>query len=84
MPALVYDEVLAVVREWPVEQRLLLVRDILHDLADVNPYVDPGPLSKSDRPKLTDLLGMLDTGRPAPTDEEIEKMLRERREERCG
>jgi hypothetical protein len=74
-----YSEVLTAVTAWPPERRFELIHDVLRTLA-------PKPsVSKEERQAaLRRLRGMLATSDPPPTDEEIERLLDERRMRKLG
>ena len=69
-----YATVLDTVREWPIENRLALVQDVLKTL-------QPTP-SHPRRDTLSKALGLLATSEPAPSDAHIEQWLDERRMEK--
>jgi hypothetical protein len=73
-----YDEVLAAVATWPEEQRQALVRDVLDTLA-----VEPDKLLRR-RAALQRLNGILAGITPTPTDEDVQRWLDERRQEKYG
>ena len=62
-----YDSVLQTVRQWPPHRRFALVRDVIDTLA-----ADASP-SRPRRKTLKKALGLLATGRPAPSDAEIQR-----------
>ncbi len=64
------------VRQLPVSDRLELVSTIIESLQDAQP-------PKLDRSKyIKQMKGLLKTDRPAPTDEQVEAMLENRRIEK--
>jgi hypothetical protein len=77
------DETAAIldrVRNWPAESRLALAQKILGTLGgDLRPDVEPRP-----KGTLADLVGLLKTDGPPPTDEEIAQMLHDERMRRYG
>jgi len=73
-----YEGVLNIVRQWPLLQQMALVQDVLKTLK-----VRLEPARRSGN-TLSRALGLLATDQPAPTDEEIEQWLDERRTERYG
>ncbi len=76
---LTYDTVLQAVNHWSPTQRFALVQDVLKTL-------EPSALSPSfsKRHTLDKALGLLKTDRPAPTDEEVGRILHETRLEKYG
>jgi hypothetical protein len=74
-----YDGVLKIVQTWPAARRLTLVQEVLKTLAPAD-VTERSPRSRT----LEQARGLLTTGRSAPTDEEIEQWLDERRTERYG
>jgi hypothetical protein len=73
-----YEQVLTIVRSWSVSQRFTLVQDVFKMLA---PIESSGLASRS---TLDQARGLLATGQPAPTDEDIAQWLDERRTGRYG
>jgi len=73
-----YETVLKTVREWPPDRRFALVRDVINALA-----AETFP-SRSGRKTLERALGLLATGRPAPSDAEVKQWLDEHRMEKYG
>jgi hypothetical protein len=68
-----YESILAVVSKWPLARRISLLQDVLKTLV---------PETQTRRPQrktLEKALGLLDTGHPAPSDQEIQQWLDERR-----
>jgi hypothetical protein len=78
LPTLDYETVLRIVRDWPPEQRVIFLQDVLKTLITA---VDPARTHKA---TLAQARGLLATERPAPTDEEVSRLLGERRAERYG
>ena len=73
-----YETVLNTVRQWPLDRRFALVRDVLSTLV-------PEVLLSQPRPKtLEKALGLLATSQPAPSDAEIKQWLDEHRLEKYG
>ncbi|WP_066382120.1 hypothetical protein [Anabaena sp. CA = ATCC 33047] len=63
-------------RQLPVSDRLELINDIIESLqAPPNPHPDRTRI-------IQQMKGLLKTNQPAPTDEEVEAMLEERRVEK--
>ena len=73
-----YEGVLKIVSQWPVAQQMALVGDVLKR---ISPRVEP---PKHRRRTLEQAFGLLATDKPAPTDEEVERYLDERRMEKYG
>jgi len=72
-----YETVRTIIHKWPAEMRITLIHDILDTLAKQE-------TKDTKRGTLERARGLLSTGRPAPTDEEVQKMLDERRMEKYG
>lgn len=70
-----YDEVLQTIQTWPPDQRFTLVQDILQTLA---PQFKS---SRTQRKTLQKALGLLASD-DAPSDEQVEQWLDERRTEK--
>jgi hypothetical protein len=73
-----YESILAVVSKWPPARRINLLQDVLKTLV---------PETQTRRPQrktLEKALGLLDTGHPAPSDQEIQQWLDEHRIEKYG
>ena len=73
-----YEGVLKIVSQWPTAQQMALVEDVLKA---ISPRVEP---PKKRQRTLGQALGLLATDRAAPTDEEVERWLDERRMEKYG
>jgi hypothetical protein len=73
-----YDHILEIVRQWPPDQRLLLLRDVIQTLSNTRE-----PL-RSPRDTLSRALGLVSSGEILPNDEEIKRMLDEHRMEKYG
>jgi hypothetical protein len=78
-----YENILRVIHNWPLSERLNLVQDILKTLA---PELKNSKLSVSHtrRNTLKEALGLLATHQPPPSDEEIQDWLDEHRREKYG
>lgn len=78
MNTLTYDQVLKTVHAWPPDKRISLAQDLLRSLtSDMRaPHPRRNTLKKA--------LGLLATDAPAPSDEEIRRLLDERRTEKYG
>jgi hypothetical protein len=74
-PVADYNAILTLVRSWPAAQRLTLVQDVLGTLA---------PPQREPQQTLAQARGLLATTAPAPSDQQIETWLDERRAERYG
>jgi hypothetical protein len=74
-----HDAVLQTISHWTPTQRFALVQEVLKTL-------EPPALSPtfSERHTLDKALGLLKTERPAPTDEEVGRILHESRLEKYG
>jgi len=66
-----YETVVNTVRQWPPDQRVVLVQDILNTLT--SDIASPRPRRKT----LKKALGLLATGQPAPSDAEVRQWLDE-------
>jgi hypothetical protein len=71
-----YETVLKTVREWPLDRRFALVRDVINTLAAETSPIRPK------RKTLERALGLLATGQPAPSDTEVNQWLDEHRMEK--
>lgn len=73
-----YRTVVKQVKDWPADERLALIQDILRTLKP--------DLAASGRQEetLNKALGLLASQQPAPTDETVRQWLRERRVEKYG
>ncbi len=73
-----YETIINIVRKWPAPQRFTLVQEVLATLA---PEVS-APLHR--QPTLVRARGLLAIQQSAPSDQDVEAMLDERRRERYG
>ena len=73
-----YRTVVEQIKEWPVDERLALVQDILRTL---QPQLD---VSEHQEETLDKALGLLASQYPAPTDDTVKQWLHERRMEKYG
>lgn len=73
-----YETILAIVRDWPPEQRVILVREVLQSLAPA------GTDGRPARETLARARGLLRSDQPPPSDSEIARWLDERRTARYG
>ena len=72
-----YETVRTIIHRWPTAMRITLIHDILDTLAKQESVdIKRGTLERA--------RGLLNSGRPAPTDEEVQQMLDERRMEKYG
>ena len=78
LDTLTYDQVLETVHTWPPAKRISLAQDLLKSLASEI------ETSRPKRNTFKKALGLLTTGQPAPTDEDIRRWLEERRAEKYG
>jgi len=67
-----YESVLRAVHTWPAAKRYLLVQDLLRT-------IEPKEQETRRPDTLSQALGLLATDQPAPSDEEVARMLNERR-----
>ncbi|HEU5343313.1 MAG TPA: hypothetical protein VFX31_04350 [Ktedonobacterales bacterium] len=84
-PSLDYDTILRVIRKWPKDAQVELAREILREAED-NRKQQPSDTtpSSSREDSFRQLIGILATDQPAPSDEEIERWREERRMEKYG
>lgn len=73
-----YQNIVELVRQWPPAQRVHLVREILKTLES------PEASLAEKRQTLAKAYGLLATGQPPPTDEEVQQWLEEARWEKYG
>ncbi len=76
------DEFLVTLRQvnaWPIEKRVELTKLVLTRIAD-----EAKPTDKSGRKSFRDLVGILKTEGPPPTDAEIGAMIEEKRMRKYG
>jgi len=73
-----YESILLAVKRWPAARRFALVQDVLRTLA-----AESEPQPPRER-TLEQALRLMPPGQPAPTDEEVERWLDERRMEKYG
>lgn len=75
---LTYRQVLAAAASWSAAERFSLIQDLLQTLT-------PDPVSPEERRAAIERLeGILVTSEPPPTDEDVYRMLEERRLEKYG
>lgn len=72
-----FRSVLNTVRKWPAAQRFALVQHVLRSLEE---ELVPRPRGKT----MEQARGLLATGRPAPSDAEVEQWLEEERMKKYG
>jgi hypothetical protein len=73
-----YESILSVVRNWPLSMRAALMHDLLDTLTEQSQK------HERKRKALSRLFGLLKTDKPAPSDEDVERWLDERRMEKYG
>ncbi|HKP53779.1 MAG TPA: hypothetical protein VJ183_14150 [Chloroflexia bacterium] len=73
-----YERVRDNILRWPLSMRALLMHELLNMI--VKEVGTPRPRGNT----LTEALGLLANGQPPPTDEEVERLLDERRMEKYG
>lgn len=78
-PASDYETIRAIVAAWPPAMRALLMHDLINILSKEAEERD-----HRRRGKPSDAIGILDMGQPAPTDEEVERIIQEHREAKYG
>jgi hypothetical protein len=94
-PMLDRETILEAIRTWPAPERISLVQEVLDDLrrsvADADivfPVEDRGSRTVKEPPRqrgsLRNLVGLLATDQPPPTDEAVERWLEEHRMEKYG
>ena len=74
-----YAEVMKAINSWPRERRLALLRHLVDTIDD-----DPDVKEQRRREALSNLRGLLKTSEPPPTDEDVRRLLEERRMEKYG
>ena len=77
-PALDRETILQAIREWPPDEQMALIQEILRQARI--PLIEE-PIAP---PNSRGLAGLLATDQPPPTDEEIARWLDERRMEKYG
>jgi hypothetical protein len=94
-PALDREMILQTIRSWPPTEQIALLQEILDYLrrdvvmgvaARSTAASEPGTVSEPpmQRGSLRNLVGLLATDQPPPTDEEVERWLDEHRMEKYG
>ncbi|MBN1991637.1 MAG: hypothetical protein JW953_02965 [Anaerolineae bacterium] len=78
-----YENILTVIRRWPLSRRLILVQDVLKTLASELAVPD-STSSQLKRSTLPEAYGLLSGSHMPPSDAEIQEWLRERRLEKYG
>lgn len=82
-----HDTILDEIRHWPRDAQLALAREILQTAtADTPPHATEPSAEEVERPRrgLRNLVGLLATDHPAPSDEDIERWREEWRMEKYG
>ena len=72
-----YESVLRVVHTWPAAKRYLLIQDLLKT-------IEPQAEQRQRPDTLSQALALLVTDQPAPSDEEVARILQEHRIEKYG
>lgn len=83
-PTLDHDAILATIRKWPREAQLALARDILDTALAPAEESQVGDEAAHSQGSWRNLIGLLATDQPPPTDEEIERWREEWRMEKYG
>ncbi len=78
-----YENILTIIRRWPLHKRLTLMQDVLNTLTSELVVADSPP-SQVKRSTLKEAYGLLATEQAAPSDEDIQSWLKERRLEKYG
>ena len=73
-----YERIIEIVRRWPPDQRLSLLRDVRETLSSARE-----PL-RSPRDTLSKALGLVSPQDAIPSDEEVKRLLDEHRMEKYG
>ncbi len=73
-----YTSILETIRHWPPDARRGLMNDVLKTLVEETPALSPRGLSAAQ------VVGLLRTSGPAPTDEECDQILEEERMRKYG
>lgn len=73
-----YEQILEIVRQWPADQRLSLLRDVMQTLSATQETL------RSPRDTLNKALGLVSSGGRLPSDEEVQLLLDEHRMEKYG
>lgn len=85
-----YESVVEAVRQWPTELQFALLHEVLHVLAEGQPHrptrasSEPTEADGRRRSTLAHATGLLKTSDSPPTDEEVRRLLEERRIEKFG
>jgi hypothetical protein len=82
-PLLDHDTILETVRQWPRDAQLALARELLRAAVVSSEYDDLAEIPASGG-SWRNLIGLLATDQPPPSDEEIERWREERRIEKYG
>lgn len=78
-----YEDIIKIIRNWPLSQRLTLVQDVLSTFVP-ELETDKLPPPRAKRNTLNNALGLLATNHSPPSDEEIQNWLDEYRLEKYG
>ena len=79
-PSAEYETVRAIIHGWSPDLRAALIHDLINTLVKEAEDANPRPRRK----KASELIGILTMGQPAPTDEEVERIIQEQREAKYG
>ncbi|MGE0544312.1 MAG: hypothetical protein AB7R89_29465 [Dehalococcoidia bacterium] len=85
-----FESVVKTVRRWPPELQFSLVHEMLHIIAAGQAHRSkdgPSEVDVGERPRRSTLahaIGLLRTADPPPTDDEVRRLLEERRIEKFG
>jgi hypothetical protein len=75
-----YETIRAIIHGWSPDLRAALIHDLINTLVEEADEANPRPRRKAQ----SDLIGILNMGQPAPTDEEVERIIQEHREAKYG
>jgi hypothetical protein len=78
-PTLDREAILQVVRQWPISEQVALADTILAEAR-----TSAQPVLRSPAVPSADLRGILSNGQPAPSDEDVARMLDEERMKKYG
>jgi hypothetical protein len=80
VPSTDYETIRAIIHGWPPDLRAALIHDLVNTLVKETEETNPRPRRK----KASEVIGILNMGQPAPTDEEVERIIQEHREAKYG
>jgi hypothetical protein len=75
-----YETIRAIVAAWPEPLRAALVHELINTFVSKADNLPP----KRRRDSLSQALGLLNMGQPAPSDEEVKRIIQEHREAKYG